>query len=147
MMSPTVHFGPTMPLRYLTHNSTGRLELQRTRIVLAGMPQLLQDVVREVVLDQPDMEVVGEASSLGEMLVLAARTPADVVLVGPTEMELPELVLQLLQEEPHLKVLGLIDGGRRAYLYELRPHREVLEQVSIEELLRAIRSLLDTHAM
>jgi DNA-binding NarL/FixJ family response regulator len=93
------------------------------------------------------MEVVGEATSLGDMLVLAARIAADVVLMGPTEMELPELILQLLQEEPHLKVLGLVDGGRRAYLYELRPHREVLEQMSIEELLRAIRSMLQTHAI
>jgi DNA-binding NarL/FixJ family response regulator len=147
MMAPAIHFGGPMPSRWLSHNPTGRLELQRTRIVLAGMPQLLQDVVRDVVLDQPDMEVVGEVGSLDEMLVLATRMPTDVVLMGPTENELPGPVFQLLQEEPHLKVLGLIDGGRRAYLYELRPHREVLEDVSIEELLKAIRSLLHTHAM
>jgi DNA-binding NarL/FixJ family response regulator len=115
--------------------------------VLVGIPSLLSDVVKAIVLEQPDMEVAGEVGSLDEMLVLATRIPADVVLMGPTELEMAGLVLQLLHEEPLLKVLGLVDGGRRAYLYELRPQREVLEQVSIEELLKAIRSLLHTHVL
>jgi DNA-binding NarL/FixJ family response regulator len=106
------------------------------------MPTLLIDILRPIVASEPDMAVVGRVNE-GDLLAAARRTRADVILVGQkatddrTERE--EFV-QLLLQRPRLKVLAIADDGKTGALYELRPRRIPLGEMSAEALRNAIRN-------
>jgi DNA-binding NarL/FixJ family response regulator len=111
----------------------------RIRVLLANLPSMLAGVVEQV-LDQSDLEVVGVVSDHVEVLLTTGRTRADVVVLGIDEATLPGPGKRLLEEHPHVKVLAVTPDGRRAFLYELRPHLVPLGEASPDRLLEAIRT-------
>jgi DNA-binding NarL/FixJ family response regulator len=111
----------------------------RIRVLLANLPSMLAGVVEQV-LDQADLEVVGVVSDHVEVLLTTGRTRADVVVLGIDEATLPGPSKRLLEEHPHVKVLAVTPDGRRAFLYELRPHLVPLGEASPDRLLEAIRT-------
>jgi DNA-binding NarL/FixJ family response regulator len=114
----------------------------RIRVLLANLPLILAGLV-ERVLDQADLEVVGVVSDHVEVLVATGRTRADVVVLGIEEAALPGPASHLLEEYPHAKVLAVTPDGRRAFLYELRPHLVPLGEASPARLLDAIRNAVN----
>ncbi len=97
-------------------------------------------MVERAVARQSDMAVVGRATSLGELLVLARETQPDVVVVGLHDSALPTACLELLLERPRVKVLGIQEHEGRAYLYELRPEQVEIGEVSPDEVVDTIRA-------
>lgn len=114
--------------------------LDRIRVLLAEMPQLLRDVIRYLLSDQPDMEVIGNISDWLELLVTAREMHADVVILGVESSELPGICSHLLHELPDIKLLGVTDDTRHAFLHELRPQKVPLREASAQGLLDAIRA-------
>ncbi len=108
---------------------------------------MLRDVFKQVMSDQPDMEVVGELTDPMALLLAARQTQAEVVIVGLENSELPGICSHLLSEYPHIKVLGVTADGRRAFLYELRPRKVPIGEVSPLGLLDAIRTAVHTQAV
>jgi DNA-binding NarL/FixJ family response regulator len=106
--------------------------------VLAGLPGILLDVVRQV-LDQPDLEVVVAIDDATEMLQTIGHSNADVVVLG-VEGELPAVASQILDQYPHVNVLAVTPDARRAYLYKLEPQLTALGELSPDRLLTAIRA-------
>jgi two-component system, NarL family, response regulator DesR len=113
--------------------------LERIRVLVAEIPQMLRDICTQVVGEQPDMVVVGESSEGMELLMAVGRTGADIVVLGLHDSELSGIGSHLLDAYPHLKVLGLTADGRRAFLYKLRPEKVPIGEVSPQRLLAAIR--------
>lgn len=111
----------------------------RLRIVLINMPRMLREIIREVVSPQPDMEVAGEFAAAHSLLEAVERTQADFVITGTGDAELAD-VGRVLREWPRLKVLAVAADGRQTYLYELRPQKVHLGEVSPQNLLDALRS-------
>lgn len=133
------------------------------RILLARMPRMLREILVNVIDAEGDMRVVsagdGEADAASAVsaavsaaaaavrvqprdAALAARVASerpDVVIVGLERGELPTVCGELLGCFPHLKVLAIEERGRQASLYELRPVRTVLRDVSAHELVASIR--------
>jgi DNA-binding NarL/FixJ family response regulator len=114
-------------------------------LVVDDHPIVRQGLV-SVLSDEPDLEVVGEASSGRAAVSLAARTRPDVILL---DLEMPELdgveaIPQLLSAAPRTgilvftaydtdeRVLGAIRSGARGYL---------LKGTSAEEIARGIRTI------
>ena len=109
-------------------------------MLLAEMPRMMRDVFKQVVEDQSDMEVVGDLTDPVELLLAAGQRQADVVVLGLNDADFPGICSHLLSEYPHLKLLGVTADGRRAFLYELRPQKVAIGEVSPEGLLAAIRT-------
>ncbi len=107
---------------------------RRIRIVLFDVRGLLLGIVKRATT-QSDVEIVLESSSMSELPTLAAAEP-DVVILGEDE---PSLAARLLEELPTVKVLGVALDGREAVLYELRPQRVELGEISPEKLASVIR--------
>ena len=63
---------------------------------------------------------------------------SDVIAV---DGELSELSRELLRDWPDVRVLLLARDGREGFLWELRPHRVVLGELSIETLRESVRRL------
>ena len=100
---------------------------------------MLSGIVKDTVSNQPDMTVVAEFSERGALLHALETGGGDVVIVGTNEPDEPSVPAHVLAACPHIKVLMLETQGRRAALYELRPHKRSLGDVSPRRLIEAIR--------
>jgi len=108
------------------------------RIVLVGMPGVLRDLIREIVTNQPDMQIVGELSD-GE-LENRFRSPPDLLILGLEDSHLPVQGERLLMDYPSATVIGVSADGRNGFIYELRPYRMPLGEMSPQVLLETIRA-------
>jgi DNA-binding NarL/FixJ family response regulator len=119
--------------------------MAKTRIVLVDDHAIVRLGLTTLLNDQPDMEVVGEASTAGEAVLAVEKLRPDVVLM---DIRLPgeggiEATRQVTTRFPDSKVVMLtsfaddelvmraISAGAMGY---------VLKQVGNEELLRAIQA-------
>lgn len=114
--------------------------MRKVRILLVSMPALLRDILVQTLEVQLDMEVVGDLGGGIELLVDAGHTRADVVVLGLEQMDLPGIATNLLAEYPHLSVLAVTTDGRAASLFELRPRKTSIGDVSPQGLVDAIRA-------
>lgn len=100
------------------------------------MPRVLRDIVVHAVAGEPDLEIVeGQGGTLGQTV---ASSGADFVIAG-ADYDFAE-VARALDERPRLRVLAVAGHGREAFLYELRPTRTPLGEVSPRAIVEAIRS-------
>ena len=59
----------------------------KIKVLLAIRPRLLADVVRRLVVRQPDMAVIGEVTNLTELLLAITTTGAEVVIITPADSD------------------------------------------------------------
>jgi DNA-binding NarL/FixJ family response regulator len=108
------------------------------RVLIVDMPRMLREIVRRSVEADGDFVVVGELDDMATVVEAAEHTDAQFVLadLGVTE---PAGVERLLEVLPQVKVLGIARDGRQGFLYELRPQRIPLGELSPETLLDVMR--------
>jgi hypothetical protein len=109
------------------------------RILLAGMPRLMADIVAFGLAAEPDMLIVGSVEAVDALAVAVDATRPDFLVVGVDGEDLPVQCGPVLAEQPELRVLGIEQDRVEAGLYELRPHRVALGVMSPEELAATIR--------
>lgn len=102
------------------------------RVDVRVRPPLLNSLLVRLLAAAPDVQVL-DGTAADE------SAPADVVVVSPPDPEHDTETVSLLYRFPRTRVLALDAGGRRAFLYELRPHRTSLGELSRESLLAALR--------
>ncbi len=107
---------------------------------------MLRDTFTQLVAGQPDMEFVGDLADPLSLLLAAGQTRPDAVIVRLQDSEFPGICSHLLSEHPHIKVVGVTADGRSACLYELRPQKMSLGEVSPPEVLDAIRAAVRSQA-
>lgn len=107
------------------------------------MPRVLSDIISETLLSEPSVDVRAEDGS-SDAVETVRRVAPDVAIVGDDSAAGEEDWERLLDELPRLKVLTILDDGREGFLYELRPCRvplgEVSPQTVLDAVLRAKRS-------
>lgn len=109
------------------------------RIVLATLPPMLADIVRQLLTGHADLEVIAQVASAGELHDVLRRAGPEVVVAGAMSAE-GRAPLELLREHPGLRLIVIEDGARVAKVYELRPHETAIADVSPSDLLHVIRS-------
>jgi DNA-binding NarL/FixJ family response regulator len=110
------------------------------RVVLATLPPLLGDIVRQLLTGHVDLEVIAEVASAGEMRDVLRRAGADVVVAGATSADGRVPPIDVLREHPGLRLIVIAGDARVAKVYELRPHETAIADISPSELLHVIRS-------
>jgi hypothetical protein len=111
---------------------------ERARVILAGLPRLLDEIVAAAVAAEDDLVLTGsvrDARSLSD-----GSVDADVLITGENE---PGAVLPLLERQPRLKVLAVAHDGESAWLYELRPVLVPMGHLSPASLVAAVRALTE----
>lgn len=111
--------------------------MPRIRVVLSEMPRLLRDIVQNVLADRPD--VVLETARAGTLAESLAASQADVAIVAEPAPNAEDHAA-VLYAHPRLRVVGISGDGRCAHLYELRPHRISLGELSADALVRVVRA-------
>jgi DNA-binding NarL/FixJ family response regulator len=117
--------------------------LEKTRILLADVPQMLRDIVRETLAAERDMEIVGEVTDVNSLRDWLEHDDTCLVIFGGED---PTVAATLLTECSPPRVLAL--SGRESWLYELRPQRVSLGEISptrlVEEIRKATRGMNGT---
>ena len=106
------------------------------RIALIGMKPKLRHILSDAIAREKDMQVVQHhhagvadiGSSTADVLVCEVEEPDDAAT--PTS---------LLHAAPRARVLMIAASGDRAAVFELRPTRKRLLNVSMDQVIDAIR--------
>jgi len=122
------------------------VRLQPIRVITAELPGLLHDIIGDVLESAGDIRLIGQAANHGELLELARQLSPDVVIMGLDESGPPGFGWDLYINNPLLRVLGIVGEGCQTFVYELRPHRTPLGELSPEALVAAVRSVADARS-
>jgi len=130
-------YSPTQSLREAPPGN------RKIRCLLAHDHVLLRQGLRRLLEDEPDMEVVAEAASVGETLRSVLEHRPEVVVTDPSFFGLAaDPVEQLiLRVSPHSKVLFLTAREDEDALRHARPDKTnfALRQTDAKELVEMIR--------
>jgi hypothetical protein len=107
-------------------------EVSLTRVVLVGGADMLQDVVRQVIDDDPALELVGESATVDGRPALWEGVEADVVVVRSLSVDVPAAVLPAGAGAHMPAVLGVDRRGTRGVI--------ILDDISPAGLVAAIHA-------
>jgi DNA-binding NarL/FixJ family response regulator len=108
------------------------------RIVLVDMPPLLRDIVRDSVAGERDLDVVADVRGDAALESALDRLRPDLVILGAGA---PQDVAASLVEGARVRRALALDEEGQGVLYELRPQRVRLGEISKDALLRTIRTV------
>jgi hypothetical protein len=108
------------------------------RVLVFAMPRLLHDILDRLLTGAPEIAVL-EGPLPGEDLMGAAvRANADVVIAAERSLA-RDAICGLLAARARTRLLAISHDGSGGVLYELRPHREAIGELSREAVLESIR--------
>jgi hypothetical protein len=114
-----------------------------TRVLLLGLRPFLADLVRGLVVDQPDIQIAPETIAPDALLSMDTEVMPHVVIVEVDGDGIPAVCGPLLLARPAIRVLALTADGHDTACYESRPYRRWLGNVSPRGLLNEIRAVAD----
>lgn len=116
--------------------------MKRIRVLLANRPRLMRELLLATISDQPDIEMVGEATNDAEILRSLEQTHADFLVIAlESSQERPPICDFVLERFPRMKILAL-DPERNLSVYywaSLEIHSNPVES-SEEGVLGTLRS-------
>jgi DNA-binding NarL/FixJ family response regulator len=126
-----------------TEASGGEKELAMTRLVVVDDHELAREGIKDMLLDEFDIEVVGEAANGREALLVCSRLRPDMLLMDVRMPEMdglaatreikvryPEIsVLMVTMHENPDYLLEALKAGAAGYVLKDAPQEEVVEAV------------------
>ncbi|MCF7824938.1 MAG: hypothetical protein K9N35_12310 [Candidatus Marinimicrobia bacterium] len=114
--------------------------MTKIKILLSSSPKLLSDVIRRLLEDQPDMQIIGEVSDPLQLLITTQDAFADAVIITPVKSNgIPRICNQLLVEHPLLKIITLDTDSDSAFYYRLNHKRLKFQAPSGFAILSILR--------
>ncbi len=110
------------------------------RVLLANYPMMIPDAIRQLVMDQPDMELVGDCRGPMHILQETGRTKADAVILAHEDTKEPGLCSQLLSVYPDLTILSVTPDLASAFTQQLRSQRRDIASLEKEHMIRSLRA-------
>jgi hypothetical protein len=114
-----------------------------TRVLIFPLPRLLHDIIHELLSDVAGVELVDCPSGVGGIAEAAVQTNAHLVIASERQAQ-PQAARALLQRMPRAHALAVSHDGRSAVLYDLRPHRCPIGELSAATVRAAVRAASPT---
>jgi DNA-binding NarL/FixJ family response regulator len=114
--------------------------MERIRVLLgfSSIEKILS--LKAMLMQEPDIEIVGEAIDAVDILLKVASTRAEVVAIDlPSEGKDAGLSSHILAEYPEVKILAVSEEGDRIVKYETAILRREAPNASLENLVDFIR--------
>jgi chemotaxis response regulator CheB len=122
------------------HTVTAEEIVRTVRILLAGMSNMLVNIVTAVLAQVPEANVAGAAATGEDLAGQIRLTNSDVVMIQTSQPDNSDAFEPLLRRFPKLRVVAIADNASHGTLHELRPHRMRLPELSAESLTSALRA-------
>jgi chemotaxis response regulator CheB len=91
---------------------------QPIRVVVANRPRLMRELVLEAIIEQPDIEVVGEIKNEDEIADAVEGTHPDVLIIALDDSnQRPPLCDILIRRYPEMKILALAPERNYSIFY------------------------------
>ena len=117
--------------------------MQKIKVMLASRPQMLSDVIRNMIDLQLDMIMVGEVIDPIKLLSAIRETPVDLVIITPLKANgEPKICRHLLVAYPSLKIITLSAKGEAAFLYQSGVPKLRIDDPCGQSILETIREAL-----
>jgi hypothetical protein len=100
---------------------------------------MLSDILAHIVIALPDIVLVDRVVEGKDLLAAVRLTRANVVLAAQAADDEREMYAPLLYRRPRLRIIAVASDGSTGLLYELRPKRIALSEMSVDALGKAIR--------
>ena len=117
--------------------------MSNMRVVIRDVPKMLRDILERAISDEIDMEIVSESIS---KLMVSPRTDdrrlSPDVVVSTSDSQPAEGARSLLAQWPRSHVLIITERGGKVLWYELSPRGVDLGEMSPDQLVQTIRSLV-----
>lgn len=114
--------------------------MKRIRVLVDGMPHgVLRDLVKQLIAKCDDMQLIEGDTDPARLAKLVVRESADAVVLALDEHELPDACTRLLDQVPHLLVVGIVSDGQR-----MTAIQTMQNDVGSRELVDTIRAALGT---
>jgi hypothetical protein len=122
-------------------SSTPALEPHpQTRVLVSNLPGVVFDVLSQVIVEQPDMLLVGNVQGPLDTLLAVIRG-VDVLILGASQVSpAPGICTQLLGEVPHLRIVVLSFNGDSSRVYWRGMRGQRIQPVSGTSVVSAIRT-------
>ena len=108
------------------------------RVLLLEVPRLLRGILEHAIEVDRGCELLKDVGHNLSTWREEAPQP-DVVILGLTAVEDVALVLALFARWPQAQVMTVMQAGDDAAIYELRPRRQALGEVSPAEIVEKMR--------
>jgi DNA-binding NarL/FixJ family response regulator len=115
--------------------------LDEIRVLLLSLRGIMHDLIEAVLKESPDVSVVAESTNPADVPALVARTGAEVVVCDLDESTASGVGARLFKPHLRVKVIAVQDDGRRAVLWELRPQRRELGDLSSRGFVEMVRQV------
>ena len=111
--------------------------MKRVRVAFVAVPRLVRDALAAILASASDIDLLAEYDS-PVAFSAAAELRADVLVTASGA--LPEaVILEVLRAHPSLHVVAIDGRGSTGLLYELRPGRTCLRELSAQLFLDLLR--------
>ena len=97
-------------------------------------------LMHEAIDGDVGLELVGDIQDGAHLEAAVHRLAPDVVVVAPGDDAEASFAARLLLSAPHARVVTILARGQAAAVYELRPHRTPMADVSMRALLDAMHA-------
>ncbi len=114
--------------------------MNKIRVLLANHPVMMPDLIRQLVTDQEDMELVGDCRGPMKILQETGRTKPDAVIFmqeGTSELG---LCSQLLAVYPDLIIVGVTPDMQTVFTPQLCSHRRSTTDIEEGDFIQMIRT-------
>jgi|GEM_PF-5433531 len=109
-----------------------------TRILIANMPKILQDMIASIISSEPRFQIVGRLSADSDLISAIQRIGPEVVITRETTKQGGVDSDQSLSAPCSVNVLSINETGREAALYSLTLARASLGEISASGLISMI---------
>ncbi|HEY1678521.1 MAG TPA: hypothetical protein VGG04_12475 [Candidatus Sulfotelmatobacter sp.] len=115
--------------------------MKRVRVLVANRPRLMREMVLATIVDQPDIEIIGEVVNDNDLNDIVEQTQPDVLIITLNEPEKPLGQCGfLLGRYPRMRILALApEKNRGVYFWAMVDIRNKPVESSEAGVLNAIR--------
>lgn len=114
--------------------------MNKIRVLLANHPMMVPDTIRQLVMEQEDMELVCDVRGPMKILQETGRTKADAVILSHEGKEVPGLCSQLLSVYPDLTIFSIASDLTSAFTQQLCSSRQDFPLVRRQDIAQSLRA-------
>jgi len=115
--------------------------MKRVRVMVANQPRLMRELIMTTIADQPDIELVGDVRTHGDLTEAIEQARPDVLILAMDDRDKYRVQCGfLLGRYPEMRILALAPEHNRALFYwAVIDIRSKSLESSEESILNAVR--------